>query len=63
MTFLPISLVLGIEPRPSLEFFATDSSDMPFTTHEDAILCNHQSFTLATATRPYLVKPLWLATH
>lgn len=63
MTFLPIFLVLGIEPKPSLEFFATDSSDMPFTTHEDAILCNRQSFTLTTATRPCLVKPLWLATH
>ena len=49
---MPLFLVLGIEPRPSLESFATSSNDMPVTTHEDAISRNRQSFTLATATGP-----------
>ena len=49
---MPLFLVLGIEPRPSSESFATSSNDMPVTTHEDAISLNRQSFALATATRP-----------
>jgi hypothetical protein len=53
---MPLFLVLGIEPRPSLESFATSSNDMPITTHEDAISRNRQFFALATATKPCLIK-------
>lgn len=56
-SFMPIFLVLGIEPRPSSESFATSSNDVPITPHEDAISRNRQFFALATATKPCPIKP------